>query len=291
MSLLTPGPRHAEWAPTRPRYVALDVDGTLVGPDGGVSDAVVEAIAAAQDAGIHAGVATGRPFGGVHRVLARSGLVGPHITFNGGAVVHDGEVARSWSLATDAVAALIEESVARGIHLEVYTGDGYLVTDEDPRRAVHTELLDFAPDGVVRPGDPLPDVIKLAAMVFDDDASPVVELMRAHGLTAEAGSSPAAPGVIFVNATDPAADKGVALTAVAELLGIDGAATMAVGDALNDVSSLRAAGTGVVMGQSTEDEVRAAAHLVAPGVEDDGAAAALHGATSDFDGVDRPGSS
>ena len=288
VSGLVPGARHGAWRPAAARYVALDVDGTLVGPDGGIGDPVVEAIAAAQDAGIHAGVATGRPYGGVQHVIARTGLRGPHITFNGAAVVHRGEVARSWPVAPDVATEAVEQAVERDVRLEVYTADGYLVTDDDPRREVHTRLLDLAPVGLVRPGDALPEVIKLAAITFDDeDPAPVVELLVRLGLKAEATSSPATPGVSYVNATDPAADKGVALLAVADLLGIEGTATVAVGDGLNDIAILRAAGTGVVMGQVDEAEVRDAAHLVAPGIGEHGVAVTLREALDGFGTVAR----
>ena len=63
---------------------------------------------------------------------------------------------------------------------------------------------------------------------------------------------------------------------------------MAVGDAANDESMLRLAGTAVAMGQATE-ALRALAHLVAPSVTEDGVATTLHAALDGFADVPRGG--
>lgn len=68
-----------------------------------------------------------------------------------------------------------------------------------------------------------------------------------------------------------AATKGAALKALAERLGIDISETMAFGDSLNDVSMLKAAGRGVAM-ENASDEVKAAADLIAPHHDKEGAA-------------------
>ena len=70
------------------------------------------------------------------------------------------------------------------------------------------------------------------------------------------------------------ADKGSGLLALAELLGIPRAATIAVGDAENDLPMLRAAGLGVAMGNAT-DAARAAANVVVADNDHDGCAEAI----------------
>lgn len=69
----------------------------------------------------------------------------------------------------------------------------------------------------------------------------------------------------------PSASKGQALTALADSLGISLEETMAVGDGVNDVSMLRAAGLGVAMGQAPR-RVRASADLVTASNAEDGLA-------------------
>ena len=78
----------------------------------------------------------------------------------------------------------------------------------------------------------------------------------------------------FTDITAIGADKGTALKTVAAHLGIDIKDTIAFGDGANDKPILRAAGTGVAMGNATDD-VKAAADYVAGGVDEDGVAKAL----------------
>ena len=77
------------------------------------------------------------------------------------------------------------------------------------------------------------------------------------------------PNNIEVNSRD--ADKGRALTELANKLGIAVAQTMAFGDGLNDLTMLRAAGIGVAM-DNGHPATKAAADLLAEDCDDDGVA-------------------
>ena len=72
----------------KPRLVALDLDGTLVAPDGSVPVDVAEAVQAASAAGAHVVLATGR---GWHATRWLHDLLdlpaGPHVCSNGAVVV------------------------------------------------------------------------------------------------------------------------------------------------------------------------------------------------------------
>lgn len=68
--------------------------------------------------------------------------------------------------------------------------------------------------------------------------------------------------------------KATGLLALADLLGIDHAATVAVGDADNDLDMLRAAGLGVAMGNANEN-ARAAADVTVADNDHDGCAEAI----------------
>jgi hypothetical protein len=79
----------------------------------------------------------------------------------------------------------------------------------------------------------------------------------------------------FFEATHPLANKGDAVQYLAEeLLGLQAANVMAIGDNFNDVEMITYAGVGVAMGNAP-DGVKATANWVAPDVEEDGVAAAI----------------
>lgn len=81
------------------------------------------------------------------------------------------------------------------------------------------------------------------------------------------------PGSVEINRED--ANKGAALLALAERLGIPREQTAALGDDRNDLPMLLAAGCGIAMGNAAE-EIRLQADLVAPDCDHAGVAAALH---------------
>lgn len=286
MFLLTSGGRHEEWQAAPAELVSLDVDGTLIGLDGVVSSAVVAAIARARGAGLHLGLATGRMRLGVQDILDRTGLPGPHVLFNGAQVWHEEEVIASWPVQEDALATLLGACNDAGIYLELYVEDGFLVNRSEKRAKAHWELLGTEPLGVVEDvGDIDGEVPKVTAVAFDAaGVERTVAIMRDAGVRPGPSNSPATPGLHYVNGNDPEVDKGRALLAAADALGIDHAATAAVGDERNDLPMLEAAGTAIAMGNASA-EVRAAAHLVAPDVEQHGAAAALDAASSGWRGV------
>lgn len=289
MFLLAPGGRHDQWQAPAAELVALDVDGTLIGLDGTVSEAVVAAIARARGAGLHIGLATGRMALGVTEILERTGLPGPHVLHNGAEVRHDDAVLASWPVERDALAEVLERCDDANVYVEVYVADGYLVNRMEERAAAHWKLLGAEPLGVVESVDDIEgEVPKVTAVTFDPGGvERVVAILRAAGLRAGPANSPATPSLYYINGNDPEVDKGRALLAAATAVGVDADATVAVGDERNDVPLLAAAGTAIAMGNARK-EVRGIAHLIAPDVEQHGAAAALDAASNGWHGVSRP---
>jgi len=275
---IVPGGRLADWRPAPPRYVVCDVDGTLVGPTAEASSTVAEAVAAAQRAGIRVGFATGRMRRAVEPLWRQIEAAGPHVLHNGAEVRADGVTIASWTLTSDQVDALLTAARAEaGAYLEVYTDDAYLVSAMDERARPHWRVLGAPPDGVIAEAGDLAGrpVLKATFAAFDPDLVPgLVAAVEAAGLAAGPAGSPLTPDIRYVNATDRQADKGRAVAVATEHLGVTLAEVAAVGDAMNDLSMLVVVGTAVAMGQAPE-EVRTAAHLVVPGVDEDGVAVAL----------------
>ncbi len=81
------------------------------------------------------------------------------------------------------------------------------------------------------------------------------------------------PNNLEINALG--ASKGEAIHRLADLLGIDRAQTMAIGDGENDFTMIRMAGVGVAMKNASE-ELQAEANYVTETNDDDGVAAAIY---------------
>ncbi len=273
-----PGGRFEAWRGDVPAYVVCDVDGTLVGPTVDASDEVVAAVRRAQAHGVRVGLATGRMRAALETLLAQLDATGPHVVHNGAEVRAEGATIAAWTLTDDQVDALLALARARDdTYLEIYTDERYHVSAWDQRARPHWELLGIEPSSVLTgaadlDGDP---VRKATFAAFDPAAvEELVTAIEAAGLLAGAAGSPRTPGLTYVNATHADADKGRALAVAATHLGVGLDATVAIGDAANDLSMLAVAGTAVAMGQAPEPVI-AAAHLVVPDVDGHGVAVAL----------------
>lgn len=272
------GGRHAAWAPAPPAYVVCDVDGTLVGPQDTATDEVVAAVARAQAAGIRVGFATGRMRGALGALADQLGALGPHVLHNGAEVIADGRTVTAWALTEPQIDALLDIAHGRDdLYVEIYPDNGYLASSLDERARPHWELLQRDPIGTLHRASDLAGatVRKATFVVFDPTITDdLVGLIAEAGLLPGPADSPRTPGLGFVNATHPDADKGRAVTRAAQHLGVPLAATVAIGDAANDLSMLAVAGTAIAMGQASA-AVRDAAHLVVPTVDAHGVAVAL----------------
>lgn len=268
------GGRHGEWDPSAPAYVVMDVDGTLLGEVPEVTGAVADALAAAAEAGLALGFATGRMRAAVAPLWRQTRLGGPHIVHNGAEVRAEGRTIASWPLSAAQAATVRRLCAEHGWYAEFYVGEGYHVTDARPEAAIHWGMLHRDPDGLVADLAEDTEVLKATVALFGENPAPAVARLESEGLAPGTATSPMAPGVAFINVTDPQVDKGRALRTASAHLGVSLDEVVAVGDGLNDLSMLALAGTAIAMGQAPS-AVLEAAHLVVPEVAADGVVHAL----------------
>ncbi len=276
MDLAAGGQRDA-WAPAgRPGLVLLDVDGTLMGPEGVVSPAVVAAVQDLVSDGVHVGFATGRNVDGVRGAFEQLQIAGPHVVLNGAQVRQGGRSVRTWPLSDQQREDVLTLCAEGGFYAELYTDDGFLVTAMDQRYRPHWDEVIGQPIGAIADHpDLVGQTIKATIVTLDPaDTDRVIAAIRRLGMNAGAATSPVTPDFTYVNITNPDADKGTAVVAAAESLGLGADAVVAVGDGHNDLPMLAVVGTAIAMGDAPQD-VKDRAHHVVPGVEEDGAAVAL----------------
>lgn len=258
------------------RLVALDVDGTIMGADGTMSRAVVDAIRAVCDAGDHVVLATGRSVISAAPIARRLGLgTGPAVCSNGAVTVALDPAAEQGFTIVDMV-TFNPGPTLRAIHKElpdaVYgvedVGRGFFLTKPFPPgeiMGVHTQV-DF---------DHLCGLSATRAIVrslehTEDDFQAVVERVGLLDATAMVGC------LAWLDLNPKGVSKASALEAVRRRLGVPLHATVAIGDGRNDADMLGWAGRGVAMG-SAPDEVKAAADEVTGTVGADGVVPVLMG--------------
>lgn len=288
--------------PARPRGIlALDIDGTLLGPGSILADRTRLAVHAAGMAGWLVTLATGRRWGATKPIADVLGLEAPLICFNGalirdsvsGAILHYNPlppevVAPSvWALVERGLQPVLYEDFARGERL--LTGPS---SEDSPQIAHWLEGIndEYGPIVTRLPYTELaqtPSATRIVVFDTIDRVEWVGTLAQEHGLSARVLFYPAERhGALMAELLHPDGTKAVALDALAARYGLTMSEVIAVGDGHNDVEMLAEAGIGVAMGQAPP-EVIAHAAITIGSHADDGLAAFIEEELLSGDGFPR----
>ncbi len=261
------------------RLLVLDVDGTLVGHGAYPSQRVADAIEAAKAKGVKVVLGTGRATEACYHLLNSLNLDGPHILFDGAAVVEwpSNDIIFLQALPPRAAQRLIELSREHNLFLEIYAHDFYFI-EQDGQLAQHQrQKLQITP--LITDLMSLVNRIKMVkGQLLAADAE---QKRRADLITAEmtelckmSWSLDPTNGIYFGNAISRHVSKGHALNDIIDYLGITAEQVMAIGDSFNDLAIFEVAGTKIAMGHAPAS-LKELADWVAPTVEEDGVAAAI----------------
>ncbi|MCY0863418.1 MAG: Cof-type HAD-IIB family hydrolase [Sulfobacillus sp.] len=257
--------------------IALDLDGTSVGPDGQLTPRLVAAVEKARAAGVRVILATGRMVQSAAPYWQALSLEpGPLVAYNGGVVawMPEGEVRFKRTLPDTGARLMVNRALAAELLVQVYIGQELWVSREDARVRRYVEQHHIA--AWVRNGEELLDwpepPIKLLLQgepdVLDGFRHLVQSEAEQHGIRVFKSQRD------YLEMVPEGVGKGPALKVAADLLGIPQAQVMAIGDAENDVDMIRWAGLGVAMGQAPES-VQSAADWVTLPLTEEGAAVAI----------------
>lgn len=266
----------AEQAEASPFLVALDVDGTLVDHDGGMSERVRRAVRAAASAGHHVVIATGRSRAAALPVVELTGVTrGYAVASNGGITLHIDAAAPGGYAVIDA--AQFRPGPALHTLREAVPGAKFALetAEGDFWSTVPVQDASFGAPARVVPFEELVRMSAVRVVVFSDELdlegfTEAIERAGLHGVAYAVGWTP------WLDVAAHGVSKASALEQIRSRLGVPRERTVAVGDGFNDVEMLAWAGRGVAMGQAAPG-VRAVADEVAPSVYEDGAAVVLEG--------------
>lgn len=253
--------------------VAMDIDGTLLNSEHEVPHKNLAAINAVRSAGVLATVVTGRSTVSLVPVFEQFELDIPYIC-SGGAEIIDpitGEAIDRRVIARSDLEIIVSTarefktamffSLLDGIYYEAPPGSR---EDWTPSRAYQViKVEDILSEDTVKP-------VKVALYGDPDRLSQIETMIRHQGPAVHL----AYPLEVFLDVTHEDANKGAALTRLANHLGVSLEKILAIGDADNDVSMFEVAGMSVAMGNAAP-QVKAAADRIAPSNDENGVAWAL----------------
>ena len=243
------------------KLVAIDLDGTLLGPDHAISDANAEAVRRLQAIGAQVVLASGRHFNSMRRYVEALPGVQWVVSCQGGEVSDTSRttVLSRHFLPAAAVENTLEGGHALGFPTVAYTVEG-VFTDSasDFEMDFYADLAGHRPV-VLNRGELLAqDIFKVIWMgepadfsrvVMSDVVSPLIQAVRTN--------------TRFLEFMPTDVSKGSALAALASHLGIQPSTAVVFGDGENDIPMFDWAGVSVAMPQGWP-LARAKAKLVAP---------------------------
>jgi hydroxymethylpyrimidine pyrophosphatase-like HAD family hydrolase len=266
-------------AARRIRLLVLDIDGTVSNSRHEIEEATVQAVARVREAGIAILLATGRRYRDVLPVAARLGIEGPLVTASGALVKRTSDHATLFRASFDpgALALVLERIDARGLEPILYTDSFAEGFDFHCRRLPGSEGKE-PPTGVgeylarnrhlarIDPGldrHPPPGVFAGFTM---GDRGTMLDLERElDGACPDQLALHCIRSPRYLDWMCEIAPAGVTkwsgVAAIAAAAGILPEQVCAVGDDVNDLPMIRAAGLGIAMGNALP-EVQAAADLV-----------------------------
>jgi Cof subfamily protein (haloacid dehalogenase superfamily) len=266
------------------RLLALDIDGTILLPDGSLSQRVKRAIGEAQARGIVVALATARRWHGARALARELGLTGALILYDGALICDAVSGVASLRRTLDPAQAQVAAQMMGAHELQVIAqyrdaqGERLLVSADPPHPQWTRSYLErFAQQTTYFALDDLaalaPQMLRLCAFGQFDPLRVAFDALGESPLGRQImpmGSYDEAELTVFA----PEASKGEGMRWLAQRLDIPLAQTMAMGDGVNDISMLQAAGLGVAMGNAAP-EVRLAANVVTADNAEDGAALAI----------------
>ncbi|WP_016951113.1 Cof-type HAD-IIB family hydrolase [Anabaena sp. PCC 7108] len=263
------------------QLLVLDIDGTIAGHDNQVSEVVKQAITAVQAKGIKIAIATGRMYCSALRFHQEIQSTLPLVAYQGAWIQEprNQKIHRHLPVSRKITQQLLdyfEQPPLRSLlSVHFYVNDKLYVREMTKETESYAERCGVSPIPVGDLRQVLTDE-PTKVLALCDDVNIINELLgnlRLQYTPAELYLTTSV--ATFLEAANPFVNKGTAVRYIAEeLLGLESANVMTIGDNFNDVEMLEYAGIGVAMGDAPA-EVQAIANWVAPNVEANGAAVAI----------------
>ncbi len=267
------------------RLLAIDLDGTLLCPEGKLSRENLDAIAAAQDAGLTVVPCTGRGWREARYILEQVPDLGLGVFVTGAAItdVTSGQTQHHTAFDPDVAAKLIDllqhepqavlayREPNRVGHEYLVTGSGELTPNSKwwfdftgsilhEQRYVTAEHLDHTLRiGMVVPGSQSRRILNMVQQHF-------LDRVEAHAFAAVQAPDPD-EAVHIIEVFPPGVDKWHGLSWIADRMSIGPEQVAVIGDEINDLAMLRAAGCGIAMENAIDAAKQHAAYVTKPNHE------------------------
>ena len=254
------------------RLIATDLDDTLLDAGSALTARARAALEAAMTAGCGVAIVSGRMLEATLPFAREIGVNAPMVIYNG-AMVYDhrsGETLYARRIPFETALGMLRMIEAMGLYVQLYPGMGYFCDTPLPQTEVYAKQIRVPVTPVHMP---------LSRWLEEHPCDPQKLLLidTPEGATAaQAALTKAFPSGVCCMKSKPhyleimpeGVNKGHALAALAEGLGVAPGEVMAFGDGENDVPMLTFAGAGFAMANGCEPARTRARHIAPPNTED-----------------------
>jgi hypothetical protein len=254
--------------------VITDVDGTLVNDEERLTPRAVSAVAGLRASGIVFSIISSRPPRGMRQLLGPLEITTPIGSFNGGVITATDLSIISEHLLSPAIARRTVDMLnAHGVQVWVFSGQDWLVCDSDgPYVGIEERTVGFRAKIVKDFEASLDGAAKIVGVSRDFELLARCESDVHSALADNASVTRSKP--YYLDITHPLANKGAALSEIAQLLTVPLAEIAVIGDGGNDVAMFERSGLSIAMGNASP-EVQQAADFVTDSNSDEGFANAV----------------
>ena len=235
---------------------ALDLDGTIIGPNEKIAPAVSEAIIHLSQK-ISVFIATGREPADALNYSRELGLTTPQLCDGGANILDPVRKMSVWNAPLGPANAELVITKLRQM------GTAFVATQDNGTASTFDEVPNW-------------ELIRISALDIDEGTA---DYLMAHFSSNKEMYVVKAVlpynGLWAVDFTLAGVDKAAGICRVGEIIGVNPSNIVAVGDSYNDLPMLEACGLSVAMGNAPPD-VKSIADFVVPSVENDGLAVAIN---------------
>ena len=237
--------------------IISDFDGTLLRGDGTIAEETKKTIDEYMRLGGRFAICTGRTLSSILPRANELGLKGLVACYQGSVIadIETGELKADGFLPTDGAAAICRAMEELGLHIHVYEMNKYYSNMDDAALKAYEKIS--GEKGIVYEEKPLSSWIlergikvrKVLALVAPEEKAAVYQALESRFGNDYYVTYSAA---FLVEITSRKYSKGSAVRFIADYYGVDIAKTIAVGDSLNDLPMIEAAGLGIAVQNADE---------------------------------------
>lgn len=249
------------------KFIATDIDGTILPPNGAFTDSVKTCIDNLQKCGIKVVLVTGRMNKAALIIRDELKLKTPVVSYQGGIINDGGNFLYERYLTEKQAKQIIEWAKKENIHINLYNND-ILYSEYDNNEVKKYSQVQYI-DYVVKSFDEvkLNRVNKILAIDYNNSERINLYEKELPKVFPELYIIKSTPH--FLEFSNPEGSKYCAVKFLQNYWNITQAETMTIGDQNNDIALLQAGGVKVAMGNATE-ELKSIADYITDTVYNDG---------------------